>query len=127
MLETPQEDLTTLASVFEASGRVTRRQFHLLTDPMLRRHRLVYALEWLPFVRDVERTYHEAEASAAGLAQYRFWEQGPDGKARAASRRRLLRPDPLHGAAQRARARIRYRLRRRTAGAPAKRLGTRDS
>ena len=92
MLETPQEDLTTLASVFEASGRVTRRQFHLLTDPMLRRHRLVYALEWLPFVRDVERTYHEAEASAAGLAQYRFWEQGPDGKARAASRRDFYVP-----------------------------------
>ena len=84
MLETPQEDLATLSSVFEASGRVTRRQFHLLTDPMLMRHRLIYALEWLPFVRDVERTYHEAEARAAGLAQYRFWEAGPDGAPREA-------------------------------------------
>jgi CHASE1-domain containing sensor protein len=37
----PSEDLATLQSLLEASGHVTRRQFRLLTDPMLRRHRLV--------------------------------------------------------------------------------------
>jgi len=44
----PQEDLTALSSFLQASGEMTRRQFRLLTHPMLLRHPLVYALEWLP-------------------------------------------------------------------------------
>ena len=89
---TPLEDLATLSSFFEASGRVTRRQFHTLTDPMLSRHRLVYALEWLPFVRDKERMFQEAEARAAGLSSFRLWEAGPDGKPVAAGRRDSYAP-----------------------------------
>jgi CHASE1-domain containing sensor protein len=86
-LSWPQQDLATLQSFFETSGRVTRRQFHSMTDPMLARHRLVYALEWLPLVLGAERFYHEAEARAAGLADYRFWEAGPKGKPLEAARR----------------------------------------
>ena len=77
--QTPQEDLTTLASVFEASGRMTRRQIHLLTDPMLVRHRLVYAFEWLPFVRDPERILRGG-GERRGPDGYRFWEIGPGRK-----------------------------------------------
>ncbi|HTO76722.1 MAG TPA: CHASE domain-containing protein [Thermoanaerobaculia bacterium] len=91
-LSNPLEDLATLSSFFEASGRVTRRQFHMLTDPMLSRHRLVYALEWLPFVHDRERMFQEAEARAAGLSTFRIWETGPDGKPVAAARREFYAP-----------------------------------
>jgi serine/threonine-protein kinase len=58
-----------------------------MTNPMLARHRLVYALEWLPLVRGSERFFHEAEARAAGLTAYRVWEEGPDGKPREAATR----------------------------------------
>jgi CHASE1-domain containing sensor protein len=83
----PSEDLSALSSFLEASAHVTRRQFRLLTNPMLVRHRLVYAFEWLPVVRETERSAYEAEARAAGLTDYRFWEAGPDGKPREAGRR----------------------------------------
>ncbi|HMA18471.1 MAG TPA: CHASE domain-containing protein [Thermoanaerobaculia bacterium] len=71
----PQEDLATLASFLEASGgTTTRRQFRVLVEPMLKRRRLVYAYEWLPIVPESERPVYEAEARAAGLSDYRFWE-----------------------------------------------------
>jgi serine/threonine-protein kinase len=82
----PQEDLTALSSFLEASGEVTRRQFRLLTGPMLTRHQLVYAFEWLPLVRESERALYEEEARNAGLTDYRFWEIA-DGKPREAGRR----------------------------------------
>ena len=91
----PKEDLTSLSSFLEASGgETTRRQFRLLVIPMLARHRLVYAFEWLPVVRHSERSLFEAEARDAGLTGYRFWEAGPDGKPREVD----LRPAyvPIH-------------------------------
>lgn len=86
-LSVPEEDLTTLSDFLEASGRVTRKQFRLLAAPMLIRHRLLYAFEWLPLVTESERAAYEAEARAAGLPDYRFWEHDPDGKPRQAGRR----------------------------------------
>ncbi|MFN2386827.1 MAG: CHASE domain-containing protein [Thermoanaerobaculia bacterium] len=83
----PSEDLAALQSLLEASGPVNRRQFRNLTKPTLRRNRLVYALEWLPLVRESERSVYEAEAQASGLTDYRFWETGPDGRPREAGRR----------------------------------------
>jgi serine/threonine-protein kinase len=82
----PQEDLTALSSFLEAAGEMTRRQFRLLTGPMLVRHRLVYAFEWLPVVRESERSLYEEEARNAGLTNYRFWEI-VDGERREAGRR----------------------------------------
>ena len=82
----PQENLTTLTGFLEASGDTTRRQFRLLAEPMLKRHRLVQAYEWLPVVRESDRPAYEAEARAAGLTGYRFWEI-VDGQPREARRR----------------------------------------
>jgi serine/threonine-protein kinase len=83
----PQENLTALASFLEASGNITRRQFRVVTFPMLGRHKFVYAFEWLPLVRDSERAGFETEARAGGQPDYRFWELGPDEKPREAGRR----------------------------------------
>ena len=79
-LSLPLEDLASLKTFLEVSGRVSREQFRLLADPILQRHRIVYAFEWLPFVAESDRESYEAEARAAGLTSYRFWEPGPDGK-----------------------------------------------
>ena len=91
----PREDLTALSSFLETSdGQTTRRQFRLLTSPMLERHQLIYAFEWLPLVRESERNLYEAEARDAGLVGYHFWEADPEGKPREAG----LRPSyvPIH-------------------------------
>jgi serine/threonine-protein kinase len=83
----PQENLNALSSFLEASGHITRRQFRLVTFPMIVRHKFVYAFEWLPLVRDSERADFESAARAAGQPDYRFWELGPDDKPREAGRR----------------------------------------
>jgi CHASE1-domain containing sensor protein len=94
----PLEDLAALSSLLESSGRVTRGQFHMVTDallrpdPLLRRRRLVYAFEWLPFVREPERLFYETEGRVAGLTDYHLWERGSDGKPREATRRRYYVP-----------------------------------
>ena len=91
-LNDPLEDLSALQSFLEAYGSVTRKQFQLSTEPLLRKHIHVYAFEWLPVVRDGERRSLEDEARAAGLSGYRFWESGPDGTPRPAARRPLYVP-----------------------------------
>ncbi len=86
-LSLPLESITALSRFMEVSGSLTRRQFRLLAAPMLKRHRAVYAFEWLPFVRDEHRASVEREARAAGLTNYRIWDTGPDGSPRKAEGR----------------------------------------
>jgi serine/threonine protein kinase/CHASE1-domain containing sensor protein len=91
-LTLPTEDLAALASFFEVSGSLTRDQFRVLAAPILKRRNTIYALEWLPIVPDSARARYEGEARAAGLAGYRFWEAGKDGKPQEASRRPFYVP-----------------------------------
>jgi serine/threonine-protein kinase len=86
-LSDPLEDLTALQSFLQAFGSVSRKQFQLSAEPMLRRHIHVYAFEWLPVVRESQRHALETEAKAAGLATYHFWESGPDGTPQPAGHR----------------------------------------
>jgi len=83
-LTQPIEDLNSLRSFFEASGGLTRAQFRFLTGPLLLRHRMIYAFEWLPRVPRGERAAYESEAKASGIPSYRFWETSADGSERAA-------------------------------------------
>jgi CHASE1-domain containing sensor protein len=91
-LNDPLEDLRALQSFLQAYGSVSRRQFQLSTEPLLGRHKHVYAFEWLPVVREGERGALEGEARAAGLSSYRFWESGSDGTPRPAGRRAFYVP-----------------------------------
>ncbi len=91
-LEQPSRDLETVARFIEASDHVTRRQFALFVDPMLLNPSPIYALEWLPVVADAERAGYEAEAHAAGLTDYRFWDLDRDGRRQTAERRESYVP-----------------------------------
>ncbi|HEX4440699.1 MAG TPA: CHASE domain-containing protein [Thermoanaerobaculia bacterium] len=91
-LTQPVEDLVSLRSFFEASGSLSRTQFRFLTGPMLLRHRMVYAFEWLPRVPRDRRAVYEKEARASGLASYRFWEASADGSQRDAGDREEFVP-----------------------------------
>jgi CHASE1-domain containing sensor protein len=91
-LSLPVDDLRTLQRFFEASNGVTRRQFRMLTGPMLLNRRFVHAFEWLPAVPASGRSAYEAEARLDGLLQYRFWEAAADGAPREVSPRRGYAP-----------------------------------
>ncbi len=91
-LSRPVDDLKTLQRFFEASNGVTRRQFRMLTGPMLLDRRFVHAFEWLPAVPASGRSAYESEARLDGLTQYRFWELAPDGKPRDVAPRRGYAP-----------------------------------
>ena len=91
-LTSPLEDLGSLRSFFEAIGGLTREQFRFLTGPMLLRHRMVYAFEWLPRVPRASRAQFEAEARVSGLGSYRFWEATADGGQRDAGDREEFVP-----------------------------------
>ncbi|MGH9399267.1 MAG: CHASE domain-containing protein, partial [Thermoanaerobaculia bacterium] len=72
-LSRPLEALAALHSFFLADPNVTREKFRFFVQPLLRKNRLIYALEWMPIVPAAERDAYEAEARAAGLTGYRFW------------------------------------------------------
>ena len=78
-LSSALENLYTLQSYMSVES-VSRAQFRLIAYPMLARNREVYAFEWLPFTKETERSLHEAEARAAHMTGYRFWQFGPDGR-----------------------------------------------
>jgi CHASE1-domain containing sensor protein len=78
-LSSALENLYTLQS-FMAADNVSRAQFRLIAYPMLARNREVYSFEWLPFAKESERKAYEAEANAAHMTGYRFWQRGPEGK-----------------------------------------------
>ena len=88
----PTKDLKILQSFFEASNGMTRRQFRVLTAPLLLNDRLVYAFEWLPAVPAAERLGRETQARAEGVPGYHIWDVSPDGKPREVIPRRLHLP-----------------------------------
>jgi CHASE1-domain containing sensor protein len=90
-LRLPEGDLSALSSFLESVGTMTRSQFRLLAEPMLKRNRLVYAYEWLPIVLEADRAAYEAEAASAGLTDYEFWEVN-GGQRRRAGRRDFYVP-----------------------------------
>jgi CHASE1-domain containing sensor protein len=90
-LSSALENLYTLQSFLEASD-VARPQFRLLAYPMLARNREVYSFEWLPVVHEAERKAYEAEARAAHLTDYGFWEKGAGGRRVPAGRRAFYVP-----------------------------------
>ena len=85
-LSSSLENLKTLQSFLESSD-VARLQFRLLAYPMLARNREVYSFEWLPVVHEKDRRQYEAEAQAAHLTGYGFWEKNAEGKRVPAGRR----------------------------------------
>ena len=85
-LSSSLENLKTLQSFLESS-EVARLQFRLLAYPMLARNREVYSFEWLPVVHEKDRKQYEAEAQAAHLTGYGFWEKNAEGKRIPAGRR----------------------------------------
>jgi PAS domain S-box-containing protein len=74
------EVLESLRSFFENSVEVTREEFASFAEPALERYPAVRALEWIPRIRERERSGHERRARAQGLEGYQIREKNLAGE-----------------------------------------------
>lgn len=79
--------LQSTGAFFNASKEVTREEFYLFLKDRIALHPDIHGIEWLPRVRDIERDKFEADAPAAGLADYQITELDSAGKLIRAKRR----------------------------------------
>ena len=68
-------DVQAIAQFYNASDAVGADAFARFARPFLVRHRAIYALEWVPRVRDAERVAFEAQARREGLTEFAIREQ----------------------------------------------------
>lgn len=70
-----QDVLYASKGLFESTETIGRRQFNLFSSVLLARTNYIQALEWIPIVRQSERTDFEARAVAEGLSGFQFRER----------------------------------------------------
>jgi CHASE1-domain containing sensor protein len=79
--KSPLEAMLSLPAFYESSQEVTRIEFRHFVRGALRRHRGVYAFEWIPIVRGAkERALWMERAKEYGMRGYAFKKAGADGK-----------------------------------------------
>jgi len=66
--------LVALQAFFDASTTVTREEFKIFNQPILKKIKAVQTLEWVPRVPAAEREAYEAAAREQGYADFQFWE-----------------------------------------------------
>jgi diguanylate cyclase (GGDEF)-like protein/PAS domain S-box-containing protein len=72
--------LAALHALFQSDNEVTRHEFTIFTDYLLRDQTAVLAFSWIPRVTKTERVAHELSAARDGLPRYRIKSLSPDGK-----------------------------------------------
>ena len=82
-----EEVVASVASYFEASENVTRREFARFCKRALSSHPGLLAISWNPRVIHRERARYEEDARTEGLSTFAFSERAPDGSLRLAAMR----------------------------------------
>jgi PAS domain S-box-containing protein len=78
-LETNEVALHGIASLFESSAFVSREEFNVSVQPLLKRHLFIHAIDWAPLVLSSERDSFEANAQKEGLTDYQIKVPAEDG------------------------------------------------
>jgi diguanylate cyclase (GGDEF)-like protein len=68
-----------LRALFESDDHVTRAEFQIFAESILRDQTAMLAVSWLPRVTREQRAAHELDAVSQGLTGYRIKSPGPDG------------------------------------------------
>lgn len=96
--------LNGITSLFESSDFVSREEFNISVQPLLKRHTFIHAFDWAPRVLSSEREAFEVEAQKEGLTGYQIKESGDNGSwVRAAQREEyfpILFREPAEGGKQ---------------------------
>ncbi|MBD2104553.1 CHASE domain-containing protein [Leptolyngbya sp. FACHB-261] len=81
------EVLRSISQFYASSKQVRRQDFKSFVQPTLSRHPSIYALEWLPRIRDSERSGLEQAVQAEGYPVFEITERTAEGKALRATQR----------------------------------------
>ena len=79
--------LVAIGALYDAIDHVDREQFSRFVNPLLRRHRGIQALEWIPRIPDSERDAWEQEIRAEGFTDFHITERSVTGEMVPALRR----------------------------------------
>ena len=72
--------LMALRALFDASNEVSRGEFQIFAEEILRDQTAILAVSWIPRVPHAEREAHELLGVRTGLPSYRIYTVGPDGR-----------------------------------------------
>ena len=78
-LEIIEKELLGVLSLFNASERVTREEFSVYVQPILRNNSYIHSMKWVPRITFRERDAYEQMQKEAGQGYFRIWEPGPGG------------------------------------------------
>jgi signal transduction histidine kinase/CHASE1-domain containing sensor protein/CheY-like chemotaxis protein len=89
-----------LPRFFECSQKVTRQEFSLFVDSIIRQSD-VQAFQWIPSVLASQKDAFENQVRTEGIPTFSIWQAGPDGQKAPADRRGVYYPilymEPLVG------------------------------
>ena len=68
-----------LRALFESSDDVTRAEFQIFSQSLLRDQAAILSVSWIPRITREQRAAHELEGVSQGLAGYRIKSPAPDG------------------------------------------------
>jgi len=89
IIERSHQDINAIIGLYSASVEVTRQEFHDFVQAQRVSDKMpgIQALEWVPRVRDADRSAYEQAARKDGLPDFYFKERNADGRLVAAARR----------------------------------------
>jgi signal transduction histidine kinase len=72
--------LESLIALFRSSNFVSREEFSIFTESIIRNQNFIQALEWVPQVPHAKRQEYEEKARSDGLRGFKFSERSQEGK-----------------------------------------------
>ncbi len=84
--------LNSLRSFYESSDKMTRQEFSQFVRGFLKRYRGIQAIEWIPRVRESERTEYEKSAQHEGFPGFRITQKNHSGRLVVAPKRQEYYP-----------------------------------
>ncbi len=91
-LELNEKILESLISFYRASNFVSREEFDIFTESLIRDQKYIHALEWVPGVPHSRRQEFEQRARLEGLKDFQFMERSKTGKMVRAETREIYYP-----------------------------------
>ena len=73
------DKVVALRALFESDDHVTRTEFQIFSELLLRDQAAILAVSWIPRITRGQRAAHEREGVSQGLAGYRIKSPAPDG------------------------------------------------
>ena len=91
-IDSNEKNLESLIALFRSSNFVSREEFRIFTESIIRNQNFIQALEWVPKVPHAKRQEYEEKAMSDGLRGFQFSEHSQEGKMVSAEMREYYYP-----------------------------------